>query len=80
MADERMHTPYSIPLDPLLAISLRNHAYFSHLAPLILFFFTKRRSQKGGPWHNNPAPKYAPVVDRWPATPTRARIAPHCFL
>ena len=35
-----------------LAISYTNHqknlAYFSHLAPLVLFLFTKRRSQKGG--------------------------------
>ena len=41
-----------IPFHPTpLDISYRNHqnslAYFSHLAPLILFFFTKRRSQKG---------------------------------
>ena len=42
----------SDPLDPPLAISCRNHqkslAYFSHLAPLVLFFFTKRQSQKKG--------------------------------
>ena len=46
--------PLSYPLDPPLAISYRNHqksqAYFSHLALLALFFFTKRRSQKGGVW------------------------------
>ena len=41
MSGARMHTP-----DPtLLAISYKNRqkslAYFSHLAPLILFFFTK---------------------------------------
>ena len=45
--------PSSYPLDPPLAISYRNHqksvAYFSHLAPLVLFFFTERQSQKGGP-------------------------------
>ena len=47
--------PSSYPL----AISYRNHqkslTYFSHLAPLILFFFTKRQSQKvggGGAWYN----------------------------
>ena len=44
--------PSSYPLDPPLAISCKNHpnslAYFSHLAPLILLFFTKRQSQKGG--------------------------------
>ena len=47
----RMHTLHPIPLDLLLAISYRNHqknlAYFSHLVPLVLFFFTKRQSQKG---------------------------------
>ena len=47
-----MHTPHPTPLDPSLAINYRNHqkslAYFSHLIPLILFFFTKRRGQKGG--------------------------------
>ena len=45
MAGGRMHTPYPIPLDTPLAISHRNHqkslAYFSHLAPLVLFFFGK---------------------------------------
>ena len=55
----------SYPLDPPLVISYRNHqknlAYFSHLAPLVLFFFTKRQSQRGGgAWHNAP-PKYAPA-------------------
>ena len=48
-----MHTPHPTPLDPPLAISyVRNHqkslAYFSHLAPLVFFFFAKRQSQKGG--------------------------------
>ena len=57
MGGERMLIPHLIPLDQLLAISLRNHTYFSHLAPLVLFFFTKRRSQKGrGAWHNVPPP------------------------
>ena len=53
MAGGKMHRPtsHSIPpLDPPLAISYRNHqkslAYFSHLASLILFFSTKRQSQK----------------------------------
>ena len=58
MAGGRMHIPHSIPLDLPLAISYRNHqkslTYFSHLAPLVLFFFTKRQRQKGGggAWHN----------------------------
>ena len=43
--------PSSYPLDPPLAISYKNHqkslAYFSHLEPLILLFFTIRQSQKG---------------------------------
>ena len=46
-----MHTHHPSPLDPPLAISYRNHqkslAYFSYLAPSILFFFIKRQSQKG---------------------------------
>ena len=55
MAGGRMHLlhiPHPTPLDSPLAISYRNHqkylAYFSHLAPLELFFFTERQSQKGG--------------------------------
>ena len=46
MVGGRMHTPHPTPLDPPLAIIYRNHqkslAHFSHLAPLVLFFFTKR--------------------------------------
>ena len=62
MAGGRMHIPHLTPLDSPLTISYRNHqknlAYFSHLAPLVLFYFTKRRSQKGGmaQW---PLPKYS---------------------
>ena len=60
MAGGRMDTPYPTPLDPPLAISYGNHqkslAYFSHLAPLVLFLCAKRHSQKGGPWHNAPLP------------------------
>ena len=48
-------------LNPPLAINDENYQqslayrYFSHLAPSILFFFTKRQSQKGkGAWHNVP--------------------------
>ena len=51
MAGGWMYAPYPTPLDPPLAISYRNHqkslAYFIHLAPVVLFFFTKRQSQKG---------------------------------
>ena len=47
-----MHTPHPIPFDLPLAISCINHqkslAYFSHLAPLVLFFFTKRQNQRVG--------------------------------
>ena len=43
--------PSFYPLDPSLVISYGNHqkslAYFSHLASLILFVFTKMQSQKG---------------------------------
>ena len=63
-----MHIPYPTPLDSPQAISYKNYqknlAYFSHLAPLVLFFFTKRQSQKGG-WHNSPAPKCAAVDRIW---------------
>ena len=48
MVGRRMHTRHPTPLDSPLAIIYRNRqkslAYFSHLAGLILFFFTKRQS------------------------------------
>ena len=48
MAGGRMDTLHPTPLDPPLVISFGNHqkslVYFSHLAPLILFFFTKKRN------------------------------------
>ena len=54
MAGGRMPIPHPTPL----AISYRKHqkslAYFSHLAPLVLLFFTKRQSQQGKPWPNAP--------------------------
>ena len=47
MVGRRMHTPHPTSMDPPMAISYRNHqkslAHFSHLAPLISFFFTKRQ-------------------------------------
>ena len=47
-----MHTSHPTPLE-----NYRNHqktlAYFSHLAPSVLLFFTKRQSQKEGAWHND---------------------------
>ena len=50
MAGGRMHNSHPTPLNQLLAISDKNHskslAYFSHLVPLILFFFTKRQRPK----------------------------------
>ena len=60
MAGGRMHIPHPTLLykleQLLFIVSSRNHqknlAYFSSLAPLILFFLTKRQSQKGGPWPN----------------------------
>ena len=52
MIGGRMRTFHPTLLDPPLAISYRNHqknlAYFSHLAPLVLFLFTQRQSQMGG--------------------------------
>ena len=57
MAGGRMHSPHSTAQNPPLAISYSNHqkslAYLSHLAPLVLFFFTKRQNKKGyGAWPN----------------------------
>ena len=50
VAGGRVHTPSSYL--PSHRLSYRNHqkslAYFSHLAPLILYFFTERQSQRGG--------------------------------
>ena len=60
-----MHTPHPTCQDPPLAISYGNHQKslvdFSHLAPLMLFFFIKRRSQKGerGGMAQCPSPQYA---------------------
>ena len=52
MAGGRMDTPHPTPLDPPLVISYKSHrkslVYFSHLARLILFFFTESHRQKGG--------------------------------
>ena len=68
MAGGRMHTPHPTPMDLLLAISYRNHqknlAYFGHLAPLVLFLFTKKQSQKGGAWLHGPTPEYATQASR----------------
>ena len=54
MAGWRMHTSHPTLLDPSLAINYRIHqksrAYFTHLAPLMLFFFTKRQFQNEKPW------------------------------
>ena len=63
LAGGRMHTPQAsfYPLDASLVMSYRNHqkslVYFSHLAPLTLFFFTKRPTQKrgGAPFNTRPA-------------------------
>ena len=54
MAGGRTHTSHPTPLDSPPAMSYRYHTYFSHLTPSILFFFTKRQSQKRGLWHNAP--------------------------
>ena len=52
MAGGRMHILYPTPLDLPVAISYRNHqknlAYFSHFAPLVLFFSLKGRVKRGG--------------------------------
>ena len=52
MGGGRMHIPHPTLLDSPLTISYRNHqknlAYFSHLAPLVLFFLLKGKVKKGG--------------------------------
>ena len=51
MAGERMHAPHPTLLYLPLAISYRKHqkslAYFSHWAPLILFFLLNGRVKRG---------------------------------
>ena len=51
MAGGKMHAPHPTPLYPPLAMSCRNHqkslAYFSHWAPLILYFFFTKRQRRG---------------------------------
>ena len=67
MADGEMHTPHPIPLDRPLVMSYRNHqkslACFSHLTPLVVFFFTKRQSQRGVGGMAQCLPKYAPAIE-----------------
>ena len=59
MAGGKMHIglPLILPLDPPWPYAteiINSLAYFNHLGPLVLFFFTKRLSQKGEAWHNAP--------------------------
>ena len=52
MAGGRMRIPHPTPLYSPLVISYRNYkknlTYLSHLAPFVLFLFTKRQIQKRG--------------------------------
>ena len=65
MAGGRMHTSHPTLLVPPQAISYRNHkknlAYFSQFAPLVVFFFTKECSQKGGRAWPNASPLSTPL-------------------
>ena len=70
MAGGRMHIPHPTPFYSPLAISYRNYlkslAYFSHLAPLILFLLLKGRVKrpKWVAWLNaTPSHKYTPVCN-----------------
>ena len=60
MAGGRMHTSHLNSLDPSLAKSYKNHqkilTYFSHFAPLVLFFLTEKQSQKKGGGHGTMSP------------------------
>ena len=66
MAGGWMDTPHSTPLNPPLAVTYRNHqksmAYFSHLAPLFFFFFTKGRIKRGWVGMAQCTPNYAPAT------------------
>ena len=59
MADGCMPSSYLPGSAPGHKLSYRKHqmslAYFSHLTPLVLFFFTEKQSQKGRACHNAPA-------------------------
>ena len=65
MAGGWMHTPHPTLLDPPLAKSNGNHqksmAYFSHLAPLVLFFLLKGRVKRGLVGMAQCPSKYAPA-------------------
>ena len=60
MAGGRKHVSHPTPLDSPLTISYRNHQknleYFSHLAPLVLFFLLKSRVKRGGGMAQWPPP------------------------
>ena len=69
MAGGKMHnrpTPHSTPLCSPQAISYRNHekslVYFSHLAPLILFFLLRGRVKKGSHGPMPPFPLYTLLI------------------
>ena len=48
--------PIGSTLGHMLRKTRKGLAYFNHLAPLVLFFFTKKQSKRGwgGAWHNGP--------------------------
>ena len=55
MAGGRMHAPHPTPRirpRPLTTETIKSLAYFSHLAPLILFFLLKGRVKSDGAWPN----------------------------
>ena len=72
MVGGRIHTSHLTPLDLPLAISYRKHqkslAYFSHLAPQILFFyiFVERQSQKQKHGTILPPPPPPPLIRSCP--------------
>ena len=55
----RMHTPHPTTwIRPWPYATETIKRVYSHLAPLGLFFFTKKRSQKGEHWPNGSPSKY----------------------
>ena len=61
MAGGRMHTPHPTPDHKFLHKSSKESGNFSHLAPLVLFFFTKKQSEEGG-YGTMAPPEYGPAV------------------
>ena len=67
MAGGRTHTPHPTPPVSAPGHKLqkpsKESGIFQSLGTLVLFVFTKRQRQKGGPWHNAPFACSAPALE-----------------